>query len=282
VNLGLDLAGVTTIVRQGADIGGGRRLVLAFNVDTAFACDTFNATLEFQLVSMPIVATKLSDGSGGATDGKRTHIAGVTATIATDLFSGGTGGGTLVANGLSLGTPVYLSDINSTLAGVVVNTIYYVVPEDANSFKLALSLANALAGTTIDLTSTNDVVTIEFIPTIHASSGGLQLFDVGAPTNQGPLVIAATRFMVPLRPLVGMNTKLLGPTSQAAAPIAGELTQPVGAGPEAGRIAANAQRFYYLRYIPSATITAGAITCDLVLEPEDSLKYYASGVETIG
>lgn len=53
------------------------------------------------------------------------------------------------------GTPMFYDSMNSTiLAGLANNTIYYVIKVSGTTIKLASSLANALAGTEIDLTGT--------------------------------------------------------------------------------------------------------------------------------
>lgn len=263
VALALDPSGLTTSLRSFADIGSGERLLLNFNVDTAFTCATFGATLEFQLVSLPINATLLTSA---ATSGKTLTITGLTVPAATDVV-------TVAGHGLPLGTPVYFS-AGAGGTGLAQNTIYYTVPVDANTFKLAASLANALAGTTIDQTVADfAAATLVFIPTIHAASGLLPLYNVGTPTNQGPLRLR-TQFQIPIRPLATLLPKQALPAGQT-------VSQPLGGGPVLGLIAANAQRFYYLRYVPSATITAGAVTCDLVLDAGDALKHYPSGFAVI-
>lgn len=265
----IDTSGVNSFLRTFNDFG--QNMKLAFSVNTAFACGTFGATLEFQLVSLPILASKLTNAT---TTGKRTHIAAVVTDIAdadpllADTFI-------VTGHGLPVGTPVYLSAL-ATTTGVSTNTIYYVIPTTADRFQLALSMANAIAGTKIDLLTGDGTATIEFIPTIHASSGGLQMYDVGVPTNQGPLRGAGYYFQVPVRPITAFTPQHALATGQT-------LKQPLLGGPATGLIAANAQRYFYLRYVPSATITAGAITCDLVMDASGAaMSYPPTGMEVIG
>lgn len=260
VALNTDPSGLTSSQRIFNSIGDGERMLLNFNVITAYACGTFAATIEFQLISLPIIASLLTNAT---TSGKRTHIAALPTVAATNQF-------TLVGHGLPLGTPIYFSTVTTT-TGIVTNVIYYVIPNGADSFQVATTLANALAGTAVVLTN-NGSVTMEFVATIHASSGSLQLFD--NPTDASSLR-AGVQFQVPLRPLAALTPKQRLPTGQT-------LKQPTGAGPQLGLLAANAQRYYYLRVIPSATITAGAITCDLVHSADDPLNYSPSGFEVIG
>jgi len=269
VALGLDEIGLTTQLRSFRDVGAGETMSLAFNVDTAFTCGTFNAALQIQLVSLPIVATALANAAG---TGKQLRLSGIPTDIAdadpklADTF-------TLAGHELPFGAPVFLDSIVTT-TGLTQLTIYYVIPTTADQFQVAASLADALANPAvpIDMTGGDGTAGINFIPTVHASTGSLQLFDVGVPTHQGPLRLGS-RFNVPLRSMASLTTK--GRSTD------GQVRQTVGAGPTSGLIAANAQRFYYLNYIPSATIVTGAITCDLVMTPGNALNYLPTGTEMV-
>lgn len=57
---------------------------------------------------------------------------------------------TLAAHGLQTGDSIYLTTTGALPTGLSVNTRYWVVKVDANTFNLATSLANALAGTKIN------------------------------------------------------------------------------------------------------------------------------------
>ena len=261
--LNLDPSGITELLRSYNGIGGGEPLCLVIDVTTSFTCATFNASLEIQLVSLPISASLLTNA---ATSGKRTHAAAVVTRDASDDFL-------LNGHGLPMGTPIYLSAL-ATTTGIAINTIYYVKPTGANTFRVASSLANAIAGTLLPFGTGNGTATVEFMPTIHASTGSLRIFNVGVPTSQSSLQ-AGTRRVVPVQPLAG-------PTPQQFKPDGQTISQPIGAGPMSGSLATNAQRFYHLRYIPSATITAGAINCSLVHVADNSKAYTPSGFEVIG
>lgn len=68
-----------------------------------------------------------------------------------------TGTGVITPTGTvpDTGTPVLLSSATgAVIGGLTLNTIYYVIKVDATTMKLATSKANALAGTSITLTST--------------------------------------------------------------------------------------------------------------------------------
>ena len=57
---------------------------------------------------------------------------------------------TLTAHGLSTGSCIELTTTGTLPTNLAVNTNYYVIYVDANSFRLATSAANAIAGTAID------------------------------------------------------------------------------------------------------------------------------------
>lgn len=275
---GFEFGGISELLRNHADIGGGHPVCLSLTVGTGFTCASI-ATLDIQLVSFPIKPSLLDNGAGGAADGKRLRIAAVVTDIADGdpLLAD-----TFILNGhdLPLGTPIYFSAI-ATTTGISTNTVYYVIPISANRFKVAASLANARAGTEVDLLTGDGTVTVEFAPavTIHAALGGLPIFPTPAGTT--PLT-AGARFEIPLRPLANLTPKHEIPTSQSPTPLTG-LQVPLGAGPGALFVAGNAQRYFALRYVASATITAGTIaSADLVLNADNSLTYTGSGFQVKG
>jgi hypothetical protein len=53
-------------------------------------------------------------------------------------------------HGLALGSPVVFTTTNTLPTGIVSGTVYWVIPVDANSFQIATSVANAIAGTAIN------------------------------------------------------------------------------------------------------------------------------------
>jgi len=60
----------------------------------------------------------------------------------------------LTSHGLATGDAIYLTTTGALPTGLSVNTRYWVIKNDANSFWLATSLANALAGTKINTSGT--------------------------------------------------------------------------------------------------------------------------------
>lgn len=76
----------------------------------------------------------------------------VTMTIATPCVV------TLSAHGLQTGDSIYLTTTGALPTGLAQNTRYWVIKVDANTFNLATSLANALAGTKINTTGSQSGV----------------------------------------------------------------------------------------------------------------------------
>lgn len=93
-------------------------------------------------VSVNLLADVDIDIVAGSTD-----VAITTVTAATDIL-------TKVAHGMLTGAgPYYVSTSSALPAGLTVNTPYWVIRIDDDSFKLATSAANASAGTAIDITT---------------------------------------------------------------------------------------------------------------------------------
>lgn len=265
LNLDLSSIGNALALRNMNSIGDGQKLMLDLAVTTSFACaGTAITTMEFQLISMPIAASLLTNASGS---GKKLARDAVGFLIATDEF-------TIAGHNLPLGTPIHLTNITGGPGNIAVDTVYYVVPTGANTFKLATSLANAVASTptTINIITSNGDATVNFIPTVHASTGQLPMFNT--PINASPLR-SGSRIQVPIRPLADLSPTAVTPTAQTS-------KKPWGAGPDANLLAANAQRYYHLRYLPANTITAGAINANIVVDAGDPLNYPQTGVEIIG
>lgn len=76
------------------------------------------------------------------------NLGAVTMTIATP------GVFTLNNHNLQLGDPVYLTTTGALPTGLTANTTYYAIPINANTFNLATTLANAIAGTKIATSGT--------------------------------------------------------------------------------------------------------------------------------
>ena len=266
--LALDLSGITQVIRNFNEIGAGEPVSLAFNVDASFDCATVGATIEFQLISLPILATLLEPVASG--DGYQLFVDDAPTVIADDTV-------TIANHGLPLGTPIHITN-QTTSTGLTDGRVYFAIPTTANEFQLGSNLTNALAGIPVDLLTLDGSVDVNFIPTIHASSGALPIYTTGDPSVMGPLDIGS-RFHVPVRPLATITGDHRLPGGQT-------LQVPIGSGPPltgaSRKIAANTQRYYYLHYKASHTVTAGSITCDIVTCGADALNYPATGVEVVG
>lgn len=78
-------------------------------------------------------------------------------------------------NGLTTGQVVCFSSITST-TGISINTAYYVIYVSSNTYQLASSLANALAGTALALTTNGIGVALHSIPLTGASGSSSSTF----------------------------------------------------------------------------------------------------------
>ena len=93
---------------------------------------------------MPLQLTRV-------TELNRTH------TVATSAVDTSAETITITGHLKATGTPVYYSNGGgTTLAGLTNNTAYYCIKIDDNTIKLATNLANATAGTAINLTGTGN------------------------------------------------------------------------------------------------------------------------------
>lgn len=159
----IDLAQSGNPLGIGYDEIGSSHFELGVQVTTSFTTTSLLATVEFQLVSSPINPALLTSAT---TSGKLLSLASVVTNSTNDTF-------TINNHGLALGTPFYLSAL-ATTTGLTTNTVlYYAVPTDANNFKAATSLANAQAGTVVDMLTGNGTATVVFMPVIHATTGAI-------------------------------------------------------------------------------------------------------------
>ncbi len=120
-------------------------------------------------------------------------------TIATSAVSTAANTITIASHGILTGTKLTYQDGSGTaLAGLTDNTAYFAVVVDANTIKVASSLSNAQAGTTIALTGTgNNAQTLEgdtATATATVSAGkvtGVSITAVGSDYQSVPAVTIA-------------------------------------------------------------------------------------------
>lgn len=92
---------------------------------------------------------------------------------------------TIPAHGLNTGLKGQLTSTGTLPAGVTTSTDYFVIVVDANTIQLATTLANAIAGTAIDLTDQGSSAAVNTF-TATALAGGtikLQQSNVAEPTE---------------------------------------------------------------------------------------------------
>ena len=157
---------------------------------------------------------------GGATYNGSAPAVTVTApvirTIATSMVSTANETITQTAHGMRTGTKLTYQDGSGTaLAGLTDNTAYYVIYLTADTFKLATSLSNANAGTTINLTGTGNnaqtfqgdtatatatvttgAVTSVAVATVGSDYQTTPAVTVAAPTGSGSLDLTSSSVLV--------------------------------------------------------------------------------------
>lgn len=93
---------------------------------------------------------------------------------------------TLNTHGLSTGHNIELTTTGALPTGLAINTNYFVIYNDANSFWLAASLANALAGTKINTSGTQSGThTLRFTPYGIDTSANFKVPDRRAVVGKG-------------------------------------------------------------------------------------------------
>ena len=212
--LALDESGLTDAHRIFRDVGRGEPMALAINVDTTvITAAGHDSTVEIQLISMPVPAAA-THMDAATTEGFLHGMVNAGGELDTDV----TGGVAediikLTAHGLPLGTPVWFSVVTTTTV-ILVDRVYYVIPIDADNFQVATTLANAIAGTQVQFGTGDGSVHIEWIPTIHASTGSLRLFDEIGAAVHGGMLVAGHQFAVPLQPKTARTSKQALPAGQ--------------------------------------------------------------------
>lgn len=147
------------------------------------------------------------------------------ATIATADVNAGTDVITETAHNLVTGQAVVYDDGGgAAITGLVDNTTYYVIKVDNNTFKVATTYANAIAGTAIDLTGTgNNAQT--FTPAIGSTflSQNGSVATISLKTGHGSSLSALLSDTATLVNSVGTTC-----TPAAATPVAWTVTNGVG------------------------------------------------------
>lgn len=267
----IDLAQLSNPIGIGIDDLGKSEMELAVHITTSFTTTSPLATVEWQIVSFPINPAVLT----AATTSGALATASLTPTIATSIFT--TPGGTPPAHNLQLGTPIYFSAVG-TVTTPAANTLYYVVPASATTFKLATSYANALAGTTVTFAGTAVACTTVFYPTVVATTGAI-------PTV---FLKAGARFLgtsAQQHPIAG--GRLVAPFSGATPQPLGSAAFPATFTGGGANVAANVPltrvpgRYLALQVIMAgaASDTTGRYTAAFGKDLTNALAFYPSGLE---
>lgn len=235
---------------------------MCVTIGTAFTQSVLT-TLEFRLVSVPILPTSLTSAT---TSGKTLGIS-ASITYADDLIT--------VASGLNLplGLPVYFTGTQGATTTLLVNTVYFLIPISATTYKVATSLANALAGNVVNAGGADATWIMNFIPFIHATTGPISSAFLGA----------GARFVACVQPYAnGPTGKLYLNAGQTVPQPLGSTFMPgvvgTGGGPSTTQIITPG-RYLCLHVVPSATLSSGTYTVDLCLNSQSAQRHWQSGFE---
>lgn len=127
---------------------------------------------------------------------------------------------TLNSHGLETGGAVYLTTTGALPTGLTANTRYFIIKTDANTFRLATSYANAVAGTAINTSGTQSGThtTVRSPYGIGDGSTTFNLPDLRGRVVAGSDIMGGTsadRLTSPATTLGGINGDVLGNTGGA-------------------------------------------------------------------
>lgn len=266
----IDMAQSSNPIGIGLDDIGNSELELNVTITTSFTTTSPVATLEWQLVSMPINPTLLTSAT---TSGKLLSLAGVVTDSTADTFA-------IASHGLALGTPFYLSAV-ATTTNISTNTLYFAIPTGSGTFKAATSFANAIAGTGVDLQTGNGTATVVFLPAIHLTTGPVPTVFLKAGAR-----VSGRSF----RQLPVVGGKLVAPYSGATPMPLGAAVQPTatttgaGAGGAGGTAVVRTPGRYLALNVVAAganSDTTGRYSVQLGLQVQNSQVHFPMGMQAL-
>ena len=232
---------------------------------------------------------------GGATYNGSAPTVTVTApvirTIATSMVTIGAESITQTAHGMRTGTKLTYQDGSGTaLAGLTDNTAYYVIYLTADTFKLATSLSNAAAGTTINLTGTGNnaqtfqgdtatatatvttgAVTSVAVATVGSDYQTLPAVTIAAPTGSGSLNLTSSSV------LIVADDEIVVPSAMYAAISTGEAVTYTQGGSGAQADLTTTTVYYLIKSGTSNKISLATTNANAVAGTKIDLTAVASG-----
>lgn len=135
--------------------GGTTKKTLWSTIKSNIGVNPVGTVIESAAISTPTGYLKINEGPTAVSRTTySTLYNAITASLGTvTITSANPGVVTLSAHGLSTGSCVELTTTGTLPTNLSPNTNYYVIYVDADSFRLATSAANAIAGTAIDTTA---------------------------------------------------------------------------------------------------------------------------------
>lgn len=210
------------------EIGSANGALHALVTVTVAAAGGAGDTVEFQVVAQP--QTTLAALSTDQTVN--------TPVFASNWFT------TVAAHGHDTGTPVVMTGADLPL-GINANQVYFIISVDANTFQLASTFANALAGTAVTFSDNGTgTQTLTVQPIVIGTSGAIPV----------PYLQVGTQIMVPLT-----NPPQLAGAGSAPTPF-------------------NLPTYDYLfaKYVEAGAVTAGKWRVELITGVQMQ-AYHASG-----
>ena len=249
------------------------------------------------LTSVGVSATTLGTQSyiGGATYNGSAPTVTVAAptirTIATSMVSTANETITQTAHGMRTGTKLTYQDGSGTaLAGLTDNTAYYVIYLTADTFKLATSLSNAAAGTTINLTGTGNnaqtfqgdtatatatvttgAVTSVAVATVGSDYQSDPAVTVAAPTGSGSLNLTSSSV------LIVADDEIVVPAAMYAAISTGEAVTYTQGGSGAQADLTTATVYYLIKSATSNKISLATSAANAAAGTKITLTAVATG-----
>ena len=220
-----------------------------------------------------------------------TVVAPVIRTIATSMVSTSAESITQTAHGMRTGTKLTYQDGSGTaLAGLTDNTAYYVIYLTADTFKLATSLSNAAAGTTINLTGTGNnaqtfqgdtatataTVTTGAVTSVAVTAVGsdyqtLPAVTIAAPTGSGSLNLTSSSV------LIVADDEIVVPSAMYAAISTGEAVTYTQGGSGAQADLTTTTVYYLIKSATSNKISLATTYANAVAGTKIDLTAVASG-----
>jgi len=184
-----DVSGVSTNIQVAAAVRGAFVALTSFTgVCTAAAVG--DGTITFTSVTRAPCAVMVPKNLDDSTAGSITVLHSVTGVVSTVNVTDNTIA--IASHGLSVGLKIALTINSGTLPAGTTATNYYIIPVTASTVSFATSVANAIAGTAVDITDQGDATKIMSLTPAALGTGTLKLQGSNDGTNYDDLASMVT------------------------------------------------------------------------------------------